>query len=112
MKKILFGSLVLLSIASSQELTYADLYGEVQINTIIANKCLEEIAYQRKTNGETCKLYWNLVGKNASVYQRLLQRNFSDFDTKGTFWTNDDWIILKNKMKKLIYLSELIKQTS
>ena len=112
MKKIILGFALFLTIASSQELTYADLYGEVQMNTVIANKCLEEIAYQRKINGETCKLYWDLVGKNPSVYQRLLQRNFSDFDTKGTFWTNDDWIILKNKMKKLIYLSELIKQTS
>lgn len=109
MKKIIFGFTLLLSVAFSQEFSYADLYGEIQVNTVIADKCLEEIAYQRKTDGETCKLYWNEVGKNVNIYQRLLQRNFSDFNAKNTFWTNDDWIILKNQMKKMIYLAELIK---
>lgn len=109
MKKIVFlVSLGLSSLFGKNELGYVDLYGEIQINMIIAEKCLEEVAYTRSVNGEQCKTYGKSI--NTDVYSRLLSRNFSDFNSKDTHWTAEDWVILKNQMKKLIYTSNLIKQ--
>ena len=110
MKKIILGLIFTLNIGVAQaKTTYSDLYGEIQMNIISADTCLKEIAITRNTSGENCKQYWSLVGKNSQVYQRLLGKKFSDIDTEDTFWTEADWLILKNQMKKLIYVSELIK---
>lgn len=109
MKKIiLLISLGLSSLFGKAELGYVDLYGEIQINMVIANKCLEEVAYTRSLKGQQCATYAKVV--NTDVYARLLSRKFSDFNSKNTHWTAEDWIILKNQMKKLIYTSDLIKQ--
>ena len=109
MKKIVFLiSLGLSSLFGESELGYVDLYGEIQINMIIAEKCLEEVAYTRSLKGQQCAAYAKAV--NTDVYSRLLSRNFSDFNSKNTHWTSEDWVILKNQMKKLIYTSDLIKQ--
>ena len=109
MKKIVFLiGLGLSNLFGKNELGYVDLYGEIQMNMIIAEKCLEEVAYTRNLNGKQCEIYAKIV--NTDVYSRLLSRNFSDFNSKNTYWTAEDWIILKNQMKKLIYTSDLIKQ--
>jgi len=109
MKKIIFLlSLGLSSLFGESDLGYVDLYGEIQMNMIIAEKCLEEVAYTRSLKGQQCATYAKAV--NTDVYSRLLSRNFSDFNSKNTHWTSEDWVILKNQMKKLIYTSDLIKQ--
>ncbi len=109
MKKIVFLiSLGLSSLFGESELGYVDLYGEIQMNMIVAEKCLEEVAYTRSLKGQQCAAYAKAV--NTDVYSRLLSRKFSDFNSKNTHWTSEDWVILKNQMKKLIYTSDLIKQ--
>ena len=41
---------------------------------------------------------------------RIINVGYDEINTEGTFWTLEDLNILKNQMKKLIYVSELIKQ--
>lgn len=106
-KLILIISLGLSSLFGQAQVGYVDLYGEIQINLVVAEKCLEEVAYTRSLSGQQCATYAKAV--NTDVYGRLLKRSFSDFNSKGTHWTAEDWIILKNQMKKLIYTSDLIK---
>lgn len=109
MKKIiLLIGLGLSNLFGNVELEYVDLYGEVQVNMIVAEKCLEEVAYTSSLNGQHCATYYNAI--NTDVYSRLLTRKFSDFNAKDSFWTKEDWKILKNQMKKLIYVTDLIKQ--
>ena len=108
-KSILLLILGLSSLFAQQKFVYIDLYGEIQMNTILANKCLEEIAYTRKVDGNQCKTYEKVL-PNTDVYSRLLKRDFRYFNSKDTHWVKEDWIILKNQMKKLIYTSDLIKQ--
>ena len=108
MKKIVLLVGLYASSLVANSVGYVDLYGEVQVNTVVANKCLEEVAYTSSLNGQQCVAYNNAV--NTDVYKRLLKRSFTDFNSKNTHWTNEDWIILQNQMKKLIYVNDLIKQ--
>jgi hypothetical protein len=109
MKKILLiTSMCLSSLFAQSPVSYTDLYGEVQMNMIIAEKCLEEIAYTRKTNGQQCANYTKYV--NANIYKNLLNAKFSSYNTAGTFWTDKDLIILQNQMKKLIYTYDMVQQ--
>jgi len=109
MKKIiLIISLCFSGLFAQSPVSYTDLYGEIQMNTIVAEKCLEEIAYTRKTNGKQCLYYVKTV--NANIYKNLLNAKFSSYNTKGTFWTKEDLVILHNQMKKLIYTYEIVQQ--
>ncbi|WP_373072176.1 hypothetical protein [Sulfurimonas sp.] len=109
MKKIvLLVGLYISSLFANTTVGYVDLYGEIQVNMVVANKCLEEVAYTRSLNGQQCAAYSQAV--NTDVYKRLLNRSFSDLNSQNTHWTKEDWVILKNDMKKLIYVSDLIKQ--
>ena len=109
MKSLLFTiGLCYTSLFASNDVAYVDLYGEIQVNMIVAEKCLEEVAYTRSLQGEHCSTYYQVI--NTDVYKSLVQRNFADFNTTDTHWTKEDWVILKNQMKKLIYVTDLIKQ--
>jgi len=109
MKKIvLLVGLYVSSLFASPVVGYVDLYGEIQVNMVVANKCLEEVAYTRSLNGQQCVAYSQAV--NTDVYKRLLTRNFNDFNSNNTHWTKEDWVILQNQMKKLIYVNDLVKQ--
>jgi hypothetical protein len=108
-KLVLTISLILTNLfGQTKPFPYVDLYGEIQMNMVLANKCLEEVAFSHSVEGQSCSLYANIV--DTSVYKRVLKVDFSELDTKGTFWTKEDWIILKNQMKKLIYTTDLIRQ--
>lgn len=107
-KVILLICIGLSSLFGNSELSYVDLYGEIQVNMIVAEKCLEEVAYTSSLDGQQCALYTNAI--NTEVYGRLIKRKFTDFDSKNTYWTVQDWVILKNQMKKLIYVTNLIQQ--
>lgn len=62
MKKIiLILALWLLSLSAETAFTYVDLYGEFQVNMVIANKCLEEIAYTRKVDDTQCTNYTTVL---------------------------------------------------
>jgi len=109
MKRFLLITILCLSNLFGQSpVSYTDLYGEIQMNMIIAEKCLEEISYTRKTSGKKCTYYTKTV--NTNVYKKLLNAEFSSYNTKGTFWTNKDLDILHNQMKKLIYTYEIVQQ--
>lgn len=109
MKKIiLIIALWASSLSAQTAFSYVDLYGEIQVNMIIANKCLEEVAYTRKVDGAQCTNYTTIL--KTDIYSRLLKRDFSDFDSANSFWTEKDWVILQNQMKKLVYLTNLINQ--
>lgn len=108
MKKIVLLVALYVSSLVANNVGYVDLYGEVQVNMVVANKCLEEVAYTRNLNGQQCTTYNKAV--NTDVYKRLLKRNFTDFNSDNTHWTKEDWVILQNQMKKLIYVNDLIKQ--
>jgi len=107
-KILLIVTLALTNLFGQSPVSYTDLYGEVQMNMIIAEKCLEEISSTRKTNGQQCTNYRKRV--NAPIYKNLLNAKFSSYNTAGTFWTKEDLIILHNQMKKLIYTYEIVQQ--
>jgi hypothetical protein len=111
MKKIILGLICVLSIGVAQaKTTYSDLYGEIQMNIVVADTCLKEISITRTVTGEGCRKFEKELSKSIAVYSRILNIKYESIDTAGTFWTQFDWDILKNQMKKLIYVSELIKQ--
>ena len=71
MKKILLIAILsLTNLFGQSPVSYSDLYGEIQMNMIAAEKCLEEVAYTRKTNGQQCIDYTKYV--NAPIYKNLL----------------------------------------
>ncbi len=107
-KFLLIAILSLTNLFGQSPVSYSNLYGEVQMNMIVAEKCLEEIAYTRKTNGKQCINYTKVV--NAPIYKNLLNAKFSSYNTAGTFWTEKDLVILQNQMKKLIYTYEIVQQ--
>ena len=65
MKKIILSAMLSsLFVYGQTTLSFEDLYGEVQVNSIVANQCLEEITFTRNITGSKCKFYikniiWN-----------------------------------------------------
>jgi len=111
MKKIiLILGIGLSSLFGNSSASFVDLYGEVQMNNLIADDCLKEIAFTRKTNGNKCIYYYKTVKNTSDIYGRLINRKFSDFNTENTYWNENDWILLQNQMKRIIYTNDLLKQ--
>lgn len=110
MKKMIFFMICVLNISAAHaKPTYTDLYGEVQMNIIVADACLKELALTRVVTGKECKNVEKALSKSVDVYSRILNVKYESLDTSGTFWTQFDWNILKNQMKKIIYVNDIIK---
>lgn len=110
MKKIILSTILSGLFAYGQTtLTFEDLYGEVQVNSIVANQCLEEITFTRNITGLKCKFYTKTI-PSTKVYKRLVKKEFKDFNSQNSIWDENDWNVLKNQMKRLIYIHSIVIQ--
>ena len=110
MKRIVLSMVLGCSLVYGQAaLTFEDLYGEVQVNSIVANQCLEEITFTRNITGLKCKFYTKTI-PSIEVYKKLIKKEFKDFNSSNSLWDENDWNILKNEMKKLIYIHSIVTQ--
>ena len=110
MKKIILSTMLSsLFVYGQTTLSFEDLYGEVQVNSIVANQCLEEITFTRNITGLKCKFYTKTI-PSTEVYKRLIKKEFKDFNSQNSIWDENDWNILKNEKKRLIYIHNIVTQ--
>ena len=110
MKKIILSAMLSSVFVYGQTtLSFEDLYGEVQVNSIVANQCLEEITFTRNITGSKCKFYIKTI-PSTEIYEKLIKKDFKDFNSQNSVWDENDWNVLKNEMKKLIYIHSIVTQ--
>ena len=83
MKKIILSAMLSsLFVYGQTTLSFEDLYGEVQVNSIVANQCLEEITFTRNITGSKCKFYIKTI-PSTEIYEKLIKNiNEKDINQK------------------------------